>query len=236
MHYGVIEVAKAASERITQLDTVANNLANASTPGFKMENFYPASPDGKAAKEGPIYSESRVVTDYSQGAFQQTKNALDLAIEGDGFFAVQTKDGTAYTRKGTFVLNRQRQIVTLSGDYVLGEKGPVTLPSENFSINASGGIIVDGSEVARLRVVGFANPQSLFRTRNGMFRDPGQAGAKKIGNPSLKSGYIEISNVNVVTQMVKMIDVQRSFESYQKIIQTLADLDDLAVNRVGRVA
>jgi flagellar basal-body rod protein FlgG len=96
--------------------------------------------------------------------------------------------------------------------------------------------VVDGSPADRLRIVRFDEPQLLTRTKEGMFKDSGSAGATRQEKPEIKSGYIEMSNVNVVTEMVKMIDVQRSFETYQKIIRTIADLDKLAVSRVGTMA
>jgi flagellar basal-body rod protein FlgG len=236
MGYGVIEVAKAGSERILQLDTIANNLANSSTPGFKVENFYPGAPDGAAAQEGPIPAASRVITDYSQGLLRQTGNVLDLAIEGEGFFTIQTKEGTEYTRKGSFTLDREGRIVTLAGGLVMGEKGPITVSSQNLTIDPAGKIMADGAPVGRLNIVRFDNPQALARTKEGMFRDDGGAGAKRVEKPEVKSNFLEMSNVNVFREMVGMIDVQRSFESYQKIIQSIADMDKLAVGRVGRLA
>jgi flagellar basal-body rod protein FlgG len=236
MGYGVIDVAKAGYERITQLDIIANNLANASTPGFKVENFYPGAPDNPAAAQGPVPAVSRAVVDFSQGMFKETGNALDLAIEGEGFFTVQTRTGTQYTRKGSFILNKNNQIVTSSGDLVMGGKGPVALPGKNFYVDGAGNVMVGGAAADRLAIVRFKNPRALLRTRDGMFRDEGGAGVEKIARPSVKSQVVEMSNVNVFKEMVGMIDVQRSFESYQKIIQTIADMDKISVSRIGRLA
>ncbi len=236
MGYGVIDVAKAGSERILQLDTIANNLANASTPGFKVENFYPGAPDQPSTRKGPIPVTSRSVMDYSQGMLRTTGNALDLAIEEEGFFTIQTKSGSQYTRKGSFSLNKDSQLVTQSGDRVLGQKGPVTLPGKDFDVDGEGNIKVDGAVTDRFNIVRFDNPQALERTKEGMFRDNGAAGVGRVEAPAVKSRTVEMSNVNVFKEMVGMIDVQRSFESYQKIIQTIADLDKLAVSRIGKLA
>lgn len=236
MSYGITNVAKAASERITQLDTISNNLANSSTPGFKMDNFYPGAPDKTTAKEGPVSALSRSIADLSQGMFQETGNPLDLAIEGEGFFSIQTKTGTQYTRKGSFSLNANNQIVTSSGELVMGEKGPVTVAAKGFYLDGAANVIVNGAKVDRLNIVTFKNPEALSRTKEGMFSDPGRAGLEKVAVPKVKVGTVEMSNVNVFKEMVEMIDVQRSFESYQKIIQTMADMDKIAVSRVGRLA
>lgn len=236
MGYGVIDVAKAGSERMTQLDVIANNLANASTPGFKMENFYPGATDKPTAAQGPVQAVSRAMVDFSQGMFKETGNALDLAIEGEGFFTIQTKAGTQYTRKGSFILNKNNQLVTQSGDFVMGGKGPVALSGKNVDVDGAGNVMVDGAATDRLAIVRFKNPQALLRTKDGMFRDEGGAGVEKVAAPSVKSRAVEMSNVNVFKEMVGMIDVQRSFESYQKIIQTIADMDKISVSRIGRLA
>jgi flagellar basal-body rod protein FlgG len=236
MGYGVIDVAKAGSERITQLDTISNNLANASTPGFKVENFYPGAPDKIAAKGGPIPVESSAIMDYSPGLFRETGNPLDIAIQGDGFFTIQTKTGVEYTRKGSFVLNKDGQLTTMSGDLVMGGDGPVTVTGKDFYVDGAGDVMVKGASAGRLQITRFDNPKALIRGKNGMFKDGGQAGASSMENPEVKPRSIEMSNVNVFKEMVGMIDVQRSFESYQKVIQTIADLDKMSVNRIGKLA
>lgn len=236
MGYGVIDVAKAGYQRITQLDVIANNLANASSPGFKAENFYPGAPDNPTAAQGPIPAVSRAMVDFSQGMFKETGSALDLAIEGEGFFTVQTQTGMQYTRKGSFILNKDNQIVTTGGDFVMGARGPVALPGKNFYVDGAGNVMVNGAVADRLDIVRFKNPQALLRSRDGMFMDQGGAGVEKIARPSVKSRVVEMSNVNVFREMVGMIDVQRSFESYQKIIQTIADMDKISVSRIGRLA
>jgi flagellar basal-body rod protein FlgG len=236
MGYGVVDVAKAGSERITQLDTIANNLANASTPGFKVENFYPGAPDKAAASDGPIPLESRAIMDYSQGLLRATGNPLDLAIQGEGFFTIQTKNGVEYTRKGSFVLNREGRLSTFSGDLVMGNNGPVTVTGKDFYVDGVGNVMVDGAQAGRLQITRFENPAALLRTKDGMFKDGGKAGASRMEKLQVMSRSIEMSNVNVFKEMVGMIDVQRSFESYQKVIQTIADLDKMSVNRIGKLA
>ncbi|MHB8090669.1 MAG: flagellar hook-basal body protein [Syntrophales bacterium] len=236
MGFGVIDVAKVGSEKIYQLDSIANNLANSSTSGFKMENFYPGAPTAADAKEGPVPVASRAIVDYSQGMLKETGNVLDLAIEGGGFFKIQTKAGTEYTRKGSFTLDSQSRMATLAGGLVMGDKGPITVSAKDFSIDPAGNVMVNGAPADRLSIVSFDNPKALARTKEGMFRDEGTAGAKRVANPDIKSHMLEMSNVNVFKEMVGMIDVQRAFESYQKIIQTITDMDKLAVSRIGRLA
>ncbi|MCX6225385.1 MAG: flagellar hook basal-body protein [Bacteroidia bacterium] len=236
MGYGISEVAKAGAGKIYQLDVVSNNLANTATPGFKVEHYYPGLiSDDTHTGEGSTPNLSYARVDYSQGMMQITGNALDVAIQGDGFFTVQAGQGTAYTRKGNFTINKNNQLVTQSGEFVLGDKGPITVGGGSIEIDSVGNVKVNGVGSGKLQIVRFENPQALTRTKDGMFNDPGAAKVKKMDNPEIKPLHIEMSNANVIKEMVDMIDIQRSFESYQKAIQTIADLDKLAISRVGKL-
>jgi flagellar basal-body rod protein FlgG len=174
--------------------------------------------------------------DYSQGSLQKTDNALDVAIEGEGFFAVQAGQGVAYTRRGNFAVNKNSQLVTQSGLPVLGKQGPITISGGNVDIGAAGDVSVDGAVAGELRIVRFDNVQALTRTQEGLYSDPGTAGMKNMEKPEIKSRQLEMSNVNAIREMVEMIDIQRSFETYQKVIHTMTDLDKLATSRVGKLA
>ena len=237
MSYGVGDVAKAGAGKVYQLDVVSNNLANTATPGFKVEHYYPELiRDDTNIEEGSTPKLSYTRVDHSQGIMQITGNALDVAIQGDGFFTVQTKEGLAYTRKGNFTINKNNQLVTQSGDYVLGEKGPITVTGKNIDIDSVGNVKMNGVKSGKMQIVRFENLQALTRTKDGLFNDPGAAKVKKMDNPEIKPLNLEMSNANVIKEMVDMIDIQRSFESYQKAIQTIADLDKLAISRVGKLA
>ena len=237
MSYGVGEVAKAGADKIYQLDVVSNNLANTATPGFKVEHYYPGLiKDDTNTEEGSTPNLSYTRVDYSQGIMQITGNALDVAIRGDGFFTVQTKEGLAYTRKGNFTINKNNKLVTQSGEFVLGDKGPITVGGGNIEIDNAGRVAVNGAEVGNLKIVKFDNMQALTRAKDGLFTDSGAAKVKKMDNPEIRPLHLEMSNANVIKEMVDMIDIQRSFESYQKAIQTIADLDKLAISRVGKLA
>lgn len=135
------ELTKIGTFRFAQLDVVSNNLANIGTPGFKVEHLYQGykSPHNHGAAGETAY----MFVDYSQGILQKTDNTLDVAIQGDGFFVVETKAGNAYTRKGNFTINKDSQLVTRSGDYVLGEAGPIKINGRNVNIDNSGTVMVE---------------------------------------------------------------------------------------------
>lgn len=236
MLYDVTDVARAGARKLTQLDYVANNIANASTSGFKTEHLYYAM-TGKKAQEGALPALGPTVSkmDFSQGTLSVTGNALDLAIEGDGYFTIQTKNGNAYTRNGSFVLNRNKELVTPSGDYVLGESGKIVMDGQSVNIDKDGSIYVDESPAGKITISAFKDAGALTRSADGRFIDDGRAGVQKADNFSIASGYLEMSNVNTIREMTDMIEIQRAFETYQKVILTLSDMDKISTNRIGKL-
>lgn len=236
MGYNVNDVAIAGSRKLTQLDYVANNVANVNTTGFKAEHLYYAM-KGKAAQENARIDLGPTATkiDFAQGTLIRTGNIFDLAIEREGFFTIQTKNGVAYTRNGSFMLNNNGELVTTSGDYVMGESGKIVISGESVAVDADGSIQVDGSVVGKLKITAFSNPGDISRSATGQYVDGGKAEAKKADNYKIASGYLEQSNVNSVKEMVDMIDIQRTFETYQKIILTMTELDKISTNRIGKL-
>lgn len=236
MAYDISTVAAAMDQKIMQMEHITNNLANASTPGFKAEHLLILNALRDESKPGDnAASLNSLVVDFARGISQRTDNPLDLYLQGDGFFVVQTKEGLAYSRKGDFTVNSLNQLVTQAGDPVVGEGGPITLKNGKIHIAENGSVFVDESQVGKLRIVDFANRQNLRNAGGGLYIDNGTAGVRKVDRPDISSGSIELSNVNVINEMAGMIDIHRSFETYQKIIQTLTDLDKMSVSRVGRV-
>jgi flagellar basal-body rod protein FlgF len=236
MAYDISTVAAAMDRKVMQLEHITTNLANASTTGFKAQHLVimnALQEDNKPGEDAA--SLNSLVVDFARGISQRTDNPLDLSLQGDGFFTVQTKEGQAFTRKGDFTINSLNLLVTQAGDPVVGEGGPITLQSGKIHIAGDGSVFVDESQVGKLKIVDFANRQNLRNTGSGLFIDDGSASIKKVDRPEIASGSIELSNINVINEMVGMIDIHRSFETYQKVIQTLGDLDKLSVSRVGRV-
>jgi flagellar basal-body rod protein FlgG len=229
------------------LEVVANNLANASTIGFKdaqitfknalNRSTFPDYP--VTAGESYVEAERGGNANSRQGTLRQTDNPLHAAIVGDGFFAVDTGNGLAYTRDGRFELNSQGELVTLSGQRILTAGGFLQIPEGNLHLSAQGDLILTGSDQAqdnildRLMVVTFEQPQKLERAGHGLLvtdQEPVQ-----IEEPSLRIGYLEESTVNVVSEMVEMIELNRLYEASAKAIQTQDSTLGKTVNEVGRV-
>jgi len=236
MGYSVNDIALAGSRKITQLDFVAHNLANAATPGFKSEHLYYAIKNDQAQKtNGNSLGPMSAAIDFSQGTLQKTGKELDLAIEGDGFFAIETKTGTAYSRNGSFVLNKKNELVTSTGDYVLGESGHIVVNGNSVQVAGDGTVSVNGNIAGKVKIVAFENPGNLTRAAEGRYIADETAGLKKLDNYRVAGGYLEMSNVNAVKEMIEMMDIQRNFETYQKIITTMADFDKISTNKIGKL-
>lgn len=240
-----------------RLDTVTNNLANASTTGFKREGLTSKSFDqmltvklndlsvpylnegiGKMSlgvKIGENY------TDYSQGSLKETGNTYDLALAGNGFFTISYTDkkgntSEKYTRDGEFTMDSEGYLRTLEGDYVQGEGGYIMIPVETseVSIRDNGDIYADGEYVDSLRIVDFEDYNNIEKFGENLYNVVDGA-TETESTAAVKQGYLEMSNINVVKEMVEMITISRAYESNQKLIQTEDDMLDKSVNQIGKV-
>lgn len=241
-----------------RMDTMTNNLANASTVGFKKEGSTSQSFDDiltvkikdqsvglqnvqRIGTNNPGVKIGENYTDYTQGSFRVTDNTYDLALGGEGFFAIEytNKAGetsTMYTRAGQFTLNRDGYLVNENGDYVLGTQNQrIRLNTlQGSEISSNGTITQNGVEVARIQVTDFEDYNYLEKFGETYYRPVEGARTIQTG-ATVNSGYLEMSNVQVVSEMVNLIAITRAYESNQKIIQTYDDTLDVAVNQLGRV-
>jgi flagellar basal-body rod protein FlgF len=183
-------------------------------------------------------------TDHSQGSLKKTGNTLDLAIEGDGYFVIQTPAGERYTRNGNLILDAEGFLATQMGNRLLGPKGePIQIDTAGGRIDIdSKGFISVGSGLenqpaGQLKLAAIEAKSNLTKEGNGLYKLTG-GGTVKEGakNFSVRQGFLELSNVNSVEEMTKMITTLRAFEAYQKVIQAIDGADDLAVNSIGRIA
>ncbi len=240
-----------AQEKRMQL--IANNLANVNTVGFKMDRgrfrmINPTELPGQTAANPADLAATRAhlfwnnfssYTDYSHGALKQTDNDFDLAIVGNGFFCVQGPDGEHYTRKGDFTLNADGVLVTHNGWPVLGTGGEITIDSQEnphryakFLVDNQGNVAVDGKRVDKLRIVDFAELQSLTKAGDTLFKATGVP-ATEVRDARISQGFVETSNVDSVKMMTEMIEVLRGYESYQKIIQNADETYSQAIEKIG---
>lgn len=229
------------------LDVITNNLANASTPGYKRDEVsfsgmfnslptpetYIANPLGIANLDTVS---AKFATDHSQGGMQKTGNSLDLALEGDGFFAIQHPTGIRYTRTGNFLLNNTGELVTPDGYPVLGTNGVIQIGANKPEIKGSGQIAVNGVPVEQLRLVNFQNTNDLIKGGHNTFILNNPAAAQIPAAAEVKQGFLEYSNVNTIQEMVKMIEAMRVYESYQKTIQSINSTLEDANKQLGKIS
>jgi flagellar basal-body rod protein FlgG len=225
-------------------ELLANNLANASTAGFKQDDVLVMAghtpPEGLAAASSSMTPVGGYTmahwTDHSTGVFRDTGRDLDLAIDGPGFLVVQTPRGLRYTRAGALSIGREGTLVTSSGHPVMGEGGPITVRSARPVITPAGDIR-DGDRIAgRLQVVDFPRPYRLAKEGDGVFA-PTDPAAEPVpaADYQVVGGTLEESNVDPVRTMVQMIAMLRHYESAQRVVQAVDEADRAAANDLGRV-
>ncbi|MDD4599870.1 MAG: flagellar basal-body rod protein FlgF [Negativicutes bacterium] len=245
---GIYAAASGMVAESTRNDVTANNLANANTAGFKKDIAVSRDfasvliqriNDGQSAPTiGSLGSGSQideVATIHSGGAIRETGNDFDMALDGQGFFVIQTPNGLRYTRNGSFSRSGEGELVTGDGHRVLGQNGrPIAIAGDKLTVAADGAISVDGLELNRLQVVGFANEKQLTKEGNSLYAAPNGVQAQQAA-ATVNQGYLEMSNVNIVAEMINMITGFRAYEVNGKSVQAHDQLLDKAVNEVGRV-
>ncbi len=246
---GLYTAATGMIHQRNKLDSIANNLANTNTRGYKKDDVVSRSfndelllrmSKGENPKAlGPInhgvYAE-RVTTFFQDGALQQTGLITDVALQGEGFFTIIRDGQELYTRDGTFKVNNEGILVTMEGHVVAGEYGPIEVGQEDFEIDSEGYVWQGYNLVNRLQLVNFEDPNALEKVGNNLFanNNPG-------ANPVVEfegqvfQGYAEQSNVELVDEISDMITVSRSYEANLRILQMLDNVLSKTVNEVGSV-
>jgi flagellar basal-body rod protein FlgF len=237
MNTGMYAALSGNVSALRRLEVISNNLANANTAGFKADQleFQSVLANVKNPTQETVFSSEKFWTDFSAGPIQKSDNTLDVALDGDGFFAVNTPQGTAYTRQGNFHRDAGGKLVTADGYEVQGQNGPITLNGSRVEISGNGTVTVDGNAAGRLAVVDFPKPYALTKAGGGLFLPANAQAAATPANAEVKQGYLETSNVKVVAEMAKMIEATRYFESCAKAVKSYDDMASKAANDLGKV-
>jgi len=279
---GLYTGASGMKAQMHRMDALSNNLANVDVKGYKRDisvskafpqmlirrtndNGVYKFPFGSADMApvvgqigtGVEYNESYTV--FSQGGLQQTDNPFDLALDGEGFFSVETPVGERYTRNGSFHLSKEGILVTKEGNPILGENGIIQIKKNNFVVDKKGNVyqnstfsgdpqrLVSMEEnewenlelVDTLKVVDFERPRFLKKQGTSLWNTTAETGdivkAALGSETKIEQGFLEGSNVNPVTEMVRMIEVNRSYEANQKTITTQDSLTNRLLNDVLKV-
>ena len=278
---GLYTGASGMIAQMGKINVLSNNLANVNTPSYKKDTTilkaFPEMlirrinddgvriiPPGSydlmpvIGKMGTGVEVNEVYTRHTQGAFKQTQNDFDMALEGKGFFCVETEDGERYSRNGSFLIDRDSFLVTKDGYKVLGENGPIQIKKNNFMVDEDGNVfenleyaddpmrLVSMEEnewnqtvlIDRLKIVDFPKLRYIKKIGDSLYRETKYSEKAYIienERPKVRQGFIEASNVNPVLEMVSLIEVHRNYEANQKMIQASDAALSKAVNEVGRV-
>jgi flagellar basal-body rod protein FlgF len=223
------------------MDVIANNIANASTPGFKRESArfeeYVERLRPAEGQQGPqtlsFVKDAGVVRDTSQGPLNQTGAPYDLAIAGKGFFVVQTPQGLRYTRDGHFSLDAGGQIVNSNGDVLQGDGGAITISPDDGDIRIAPDGTVSGinGQLAKVRLVDFANEASMVKEGANLYSTTQVPVTPATIN--IAQGALEQSNVQPVVEISKMIEVMRAYEATATLTKSQQDMQTDAVTKLG---
>jgi len=237
---GIYTSASGMIPRVKKQEISANNLANASTPGFKKDQVFTQELTRAQRMQQTVKSDwqqpmvDRTYTNFSPGVLDRTGNPLDLAIDGDGFFQLQLADGSrALTRAGSFKVNSEGLLEYPDGALVMGEGGPIEIGSGTVSVAANGIVQVDGSTAGAITPVTVADVNSLEKIGDSMFVVPDDVELIPTKNSTIQQGFLESSNVDVVREMIDMIISYRNYEANSKALQSQDQSLDNLFSRVA---
>jgi flagellar basal-body rod protein FlgF len=227
-----------------ELDIVANNIANANTTGFKVEDLMVHTEQAKPAKtldgKAPVkfVLDTGVARDFTQGALTKTDGDFDLAIDGKAFFKIQTAAGERYTRDGRFTTNPEGILVTQGGAQVLDEGGgAITIDPKLGPVTVGkDGIVSQGAvRVGKIALVRPDDMSSLAKDGDNLYRNTANTTLQPVTDAQVHQGMLEASNVNSVTEITKLIEIQRAYEGVAKMMDNTAELSRSAVERLGKL-
>ena len=238
MSSGAYSALSGMRARLEELDRLAFDLANVSTSGYKTERA------AKSAAERDQFAtmlesavdvvSSGTKIDFSSGSIATTGRDLDVAVDGRGFFEVETTRGLRYTRNGGFQRRADGVLATADGEPVMGDGGPITVGTGAVSISPDGTVKSGNAIVGRLRVVDFASERDLIRESGSRFKALAGAEPEEM-EPRVIGGALEQSNVSVVDRMTALTELTRGFEALQKGVSVLMnDLDSRVISELGR--
>ncbi|MBN2420158.1 MAG: flagellar hook-basal body protein [Deltaproteobacteria bacterium] len=233
---GMLESSRGCMKEELRMDIISANLANINVIGYKKDRVSFQKILNQAAVTADAPANVTIKPDMEQGDIRATGNELDFAISGKGFFKIETEDGIRYTRKGNFILDIQGNLITQSGDKVLGKSGPLKIEGNNITIDKKGNIMTDTGTIGQFDIVDFEEYKGIVKQGKNLFKNSQELPEMDIpSETTITQGYTELSNVNAAEEMINMIHALRAFESYQKSMRVFDDLNDKAINQVGRI-
>lgn len=225
--------------RVEQLDRLAGDIANVGTAGYKAERTTSVAADrpnfGAVLQSAIDVAPGPGRVDFKPGTIEPTGRDLDFALDGPGFFVLETPQGLRYTRNGQFARQSDGTLTALDGSPVLGEGGPIVLGKGALSIDSKGVIRAGGVAAGKPRVVDFPDYSALGRESGGRFRAPEGATPTTPAETTVRNASLEHSNVSLVDRIAQLTEVARGFEALQRGITILVnEVDGRAITELGR--
>jgi flagellar basal body rod protein FlgG len=227
---GILNAAHGMSYYARLQEVTANNLANVSTDGFKVDRM-----SGELLP-GTSYPVPVQQLDLAQGGLRQTGRDLDLALSGQGFFVVKTAGGERLTRGGSFHLDPAGQLVDADGNPLLGSQGPVVVTSGRLEVQADGTVLVDGARVDQLRIESVTDPLQLKKEGTGRFVSEAPATPADPASVSVRQGFVEEPNSNAVLGMVDLVTIQRAYAANVDALKAMDGVLGTVAGDVGRLS
>jgi len=237
MDAAIYKALSGAVAQMRQLETAAQDLANVNTTGYKRQRLAFSEVLAKrfSAEDRPggLVAVAGQRTHWGQGGLRASGNPFDLAIDGEGIFAVQTSRGERYTRNGELTRKSDGTLITAGGDVVLGEGGPLQVSGARFEVLGDGTVRSDEGEVGKLKIVRFADPRRAVKEGANLFVvDP--AHVQAADGIRIVQGSLEESNMNPIDGMISLITVQRLFESYERAMKLMDSATEKMISEAGR--
>ena len=251
MERGTYVAASAGLYQMRRLEVVTNNLANSNTAGFKrqllagdVQSFEQTLANQLAGNDPfarpdhdrtPGVVNVETVTDFSQGPIKETGNPLDVALrDPKSFFVVNSPEGPQYTRAGNYTLSVEGELVTQDGFQVQGDGGAIAVTGTGVAINPDGSVVAQGRPLGRLQIVRVENPDVLERVGNTRFQlKPGVPAPEQVEGEVIPQS-LEMANVSAISSMVELISTNKAFQAYTKSAETIDQLNQTAINQIGR--
>jgi flagellar basal-body rod protein FlgF len=237
MDAAIYKALAGSAAQTRRLEAAAQDLANVNTSGYKGQRLTFSEVLAKRLpaddRPGGFVAVADQRTHFGPGVLQGTGNPFHLAIEGDGFFAVQTGRGERYTRNGNFTLKADGTLINADGDALLGEGGPLQVTAGSFEVASDGLVRADGSEIGKLRIVRFADPRQALKEGANLLHSKA-SNVVAADNARVVQGNLEQSNVSPIDSMVALITINRHFESCQRAMKLMDSMTEKMINDSAR--